>query len=158
MSKADRFRKLGSTSPLPPEGHKLNVLSALTGENWDEDTTSSRADDHVTIDADSDITIPSDVSSDVSSDISSDIHSDVHSDVHSDGDITIAMQNEVVFSMYADVIQQPKYTDLHVRVSWYIERELADVVEEIHQLGVPKSQLLNDALRMYLQHMGRIQK
>ena len=46
-------------------------------------------------------------------------------------------------------VPKPKYVDRHQRVTWYIENELADEVNRLNKLGVNKSKIMNDALRIY---------
>ncbi|MCF8568326.1 hypothetical protein LLE49_26750 [Alicyclobacillus tolerans] len=48
-----------------------------------------------------------------------------------------------------------KYVDRHQRVTWYIENELAEEVNRLNKLGVNKSKIMNDALRIYFKLLSR---
>lgn len=52
-------------------------------------------------------------------------------------------------------VPKPKYVDRHQRVTWYIENELADEVNRLNKLGVNKSKIMNDALRIYFKLLSR---
>ena len=133
-SKRDRIQALlEKASSDPPATAKLSLLEPIHA---------------IAVDAATDISTDADIHA--ATDVSTDADIRAAMDVSTDADIN------GLSSLYGDVLHRARYTDLHVRVTWYIEHDLAQAVDNLHALGIPKSRLINDALRAYLQQLGRI--
>lgn len=86
-------------------------------------------------------------------------HSDIISDINGDinSDITISTTSDVVSDISNIIKKKDKYTDIHSRKTYYVEKELLKKIDKLcDRNNLDKSFVVNEALRLFFKEIEKV--
>jgi len=90
-------------------------------------------------------------------------HSDIISDTNSNtdsyinSDITNSTTNDVVSDILIIIKKRDKYTDIHSRKTYYVEKELLKKIDKLcDRNNLDKSFVVNEALRLFFKEIEKV--